>query len=124
MADPLLEAEYQLRHDKPWLFARGPHSIWTVTGKRAENTFQDCLARVLPWDEDRALWMIPIELARLDVPLFEVLLDGPTIIVPATDITAGKELMLVHADDPFTVYPHWFQPDMDEALKRRDDTRA
>lgn len=124
VADPLLEAEYELRHDQPWLFAKGAGSIWTVTGRHGDVEFKDCLASLLPWDEDRLNWGLPVSLAALDVPLFQVLLDAPPIIVPATAITRAKELLLVHADAPFTVHPHWHQSVMDEALTRRDDDQA
>ncbi len=97
--------------------------MWVVTGKHGDVSFKDCLAYLLPWDEDRLNWGMSITEASRDVPLFQVLLDAPPIIVPATEIDRAKELMLVYADDPFTVFPRWFQSDMDEALKRRDETR-
>lgn len=124
MADPILEAEYELRHRQPWLFTKNTGSIWVVTGQHGEQKFDHCLAKLLPWDEDRMNWGLSIKAASLEVPLFQVLLEAPPIIVPATDLTWAKELLLVHADDPLTVYPHWYQKDMDDALQRRDDSHA
>lgn len=124
MADPILEAEYELRHTQPWLFTKNTGSMWAVSGQHGDQKFDHCLAQLLPWDEDRLNWGLSIKAASLEVPLFQVLLTAPPIIVPATDLTWAKELLLVHADDPLTVYPHWHQQDMDDALQRRDNSHA
>jgi hypothetical protein len=113
MTDPMLALTLDLRATKPWHFAE-PDSIWEITGTypNGRDTFTSCLARVLP-----------STVTGTDAPLFELLVYGERSTVCASDITAARELLLVHASEPLTTYYVRDQPILDEALNGRDETR-
>lgn len=88
-----MSAETEIAARMPWTVAP-PESWWSVSGQvNPRHTFTDCLARVLP-----------PHVTGTDAPVFEVLVYGDPLIVPASSITRAQELLLVHADAPRAAY--------------------
>lgn len=79
-------AHTELAARMPWTVAE-PESWWRVTGTDGpRHTFTDCVARVLPESVTGG-----------GPPLFEVLVYGDPLLVPASAVTGATRLLLVEA---------------------------
>lgn len=104
-----MSIETEMAARKPWTVA-APDTFWVATGeKNAQHTFTDCLARVLP-----------SFVTGTDTPVFELLLYGSSVYVPASSITSARELLLVEAKAPLEAFYENDQATIDIALAERD----